>query len=168
MSKHVYLKRKSFSGWFSFKQFFSNVFHIMALQMLQSYESEYELERKQRIKENNEKMKQIFGETLTTLPEHFPAKKRGTGTPRAKSNSPFAGRRNEIYTPLRRNPKRSARSYHSEDVQSSEEASDDDIMSESRLMVYWVGPLTKKRRISGKCYIWPCLKQTSHELHGKY
>jgi hypothetical protein len=115
----------------------------MAAEMFQEHESEYELERKQRIKENNEIMRKIFGETLT---EHFPAIKR---TPRARSSSPYFARKRESLTPLRRNPKRNARSYHSRDVESCSEASDHDIDCENRLIVHWVGPLTKKRRISG-------------------
>jgi hypothetical protein len=119
----------------------------MAAEIFEAYESEYELKRKQRIKENNEMMRKIFGETLT---EHFPAKKR---TPRARSCSPYVARKKENFTPLRRNPKRIARSYHSEDVESVSEASDEDITSENRLIVHWVGPLTKKR-ISGKKCCW--------------
>ena len=91
-------------------------------------------------------MRKIFGDTLT---EHFPAKK-CTPRARARSCSPYVARKKEIFTPLRRNPKRSARSYYSRDVESRSEASDDDITSKNRLIVHWVGPLTKKRRISGK------------------
>ncbi len=127
----------------------------MAAEIFEAYESEYELQRKQRIKENNEMMRKIFGETLT---EHFPAKKR---TPRARSCSPYVARKKENFTPLRRNPKRIARSYHSEDVESVSEASDEDITSESRLIVHWVGPLTKKR-ISGKKYCWLTTLFTPH------
>ena len=117
----------------------------MASNLPQSYECEYELERKQRIKENNERMRQIFGDTLA---EFLPAKKPVTPR-RARSTSPFVRRKKEINTPLRRNPKRSARSYHSEDFVNDEESSDDDITAENRLTVHWVGPLTKKRRVSG-------------------
>ena len=116
----------------------------MAAQIFQEYESEYELERQQRIKENNEIMRKIFGDAQT---EHFPALKRTT---RARSSSPYVARKKDNLTPLRRNPKRIARSYHSEEVDNAKEASDQDIASENRLIVHWVGPLTKKRRISGK------------------
>lgn len=116
----------------------------MAAEMFEEHESEYELQRNQRIKENNEIMRKIFGDTLT---EHFPAKK-CTPRARARSCSPYVARKKEIFTPLRRNPKRSARSYYSRDVESRSEASDDDITSKNRLIVHWVGPLTKKRRIS--------------------
>ena len=119
----------------------------MAAETYQAYESEYELQRRKRIKENNEMMRQIFGNTLT---EHFPPDLTKTKrTPRAKSCSPYAVRNKEVLTPLRRNPKRSARSYHSEDVEVLDEDSDDEIPTENKLVVRWVGPLTKKRRISG-------------------
>lgn len=104
-------------------------------------ECEYELDRKRKIKENNDMMKKIFGEEIL---RHRPVRNEQT---RTKPNSPYLRRKTKAAAqlPLRRNPRRNGRSYHTK--QDSEESEDEDSMSAGKLLVHWVGPLTKKRRI---------------------
>ena len=120
-----------------------------------SQESEYELKRKQKIKENNEMMRTIFGEALNlsnTTNKHSCTAP--ITTARAKSCLPRVAETKTVLTPVRRNPRRSTRSYSTDDNDGCSVASDEDITFENtqnRLFVHWVGPLTKRRRIEGKC-----------------
>ncbi|XP_028417885.1 cell division cycle-associated protein 7-like [Dendronephthya gigantea] len=137
-------------------------------------ESEYELKRKQKIKENNEIMRTIFGEALNfpnASENRLSAARTTTPTARAKSCDPclpYAAGKQRVLTPLRRNPKRSARSYSTDDIMGYSDASDDDdIISENiqnRLFVHWIGPLTKKRRIEdNKSSVNGVISELSHK-----
>ena len=103
-------------------------------------ECEYELERKRKIQQNNEMMKKIFGDKIL---EKWPNRSQRLRT----KCSPVPGRaaKPAVKTPLRRNPKRTARSFPTEE---ESEESDSESTPGSRLVVRWVGPLTKKRRLT--------------------
>lgn len=113
----------------------------MAAVCLNLQESEYELDRKRKIQENNDMMKQIFGETIL---EHWPSRKQRS---RPKSSSPFTGKQTEEPSSVRRNPKRHVRSLYQTEEESVSEGSDNELTSSNRLLVRWIGPLTKKRKV---------------------
>lgn len=102
----------------------------------EAQDCEYELERKRRIQENNQMIKKIFGEKL--ISEQRPGR-----SPTKRSTTKRAA--NMLTPVLRRNPKRSARSFPTKD-EDENEGSDSESTTGTRLMVRWNGPLSKKRR----------------------